>query len=287
MSLDDRQSSVKDSASANNGENPNVPAEASFTMGTSGSASAPASGAATSPPQRNGGEPSQPRVRLGDLAGAGLEGIEAPQRKAGIAILRIQQPSSKNVSRPGTFQAADTLESAKVINGAAVLRVRATRRLYADDRFDGESPLRCWSDDGKKPSTEVKSPLATTCAGCPKNVWKKEGGRNLPPECREMLTAMVRADLGSGQRVYRMDIGGTSYKALKNYIDWLSANALPAYGATMNMSLEAQPGNKGTYYRLTIDNWTVVEEDQLEALHALYNRVKAAALGARIADESR
>lgn len=117
--------------------------------------------------------------------------------------------------------------------------------FYDKNYVEGDdSPPRCWSVDGVKPDSLVESPVSTTCAACPNNVW----GSKITPQgskvkaCSDskrvacVPAADVENEAAGGPMLLR--IPAASLQGLLQYSALLKAQGAPFFGVVTRLSFD-------------------------------------------------
>ncbi len=211
------------------------------------------------------------RITLGELAGGGALGKSATPPE--LRRLRLTQPGSRDAARPGTFQNSATLENFTEVRDAVFLRMRLVRRMYSKgDRFDGEAALRCFSDDGKVPSPEVLAPVAAKCVACPAASWRAEGGRRLPPACKELVLSIVAA--GKQRLPFLLEFAPSSVPAARAVYSFAQCNRIPLHAVEVTLRAEEKRRENGGYYQISIDAPRIVDDRDVPLVSELYTKLR-------------
>jgi len=146
--------------------------------------------------------------------------FSAPDSLSSIVRLKpsnlelVQYTSRTQGAKPGKYRDSVTGEHFDKIT-VVPLDIRKSRVLFPPGNDFTQKPL-CRSNDGVVPSPFAQFPQARTCASCPKGQWRKEGGRNIKPECRDNLNLLV-IDKESTLPAY-IKFGGTGIAPFKEFL---------------------------------------------------------------------
>lgn len=119
--------------------------------------------------------------------------------ESGLADIRLKptelvlvQNTTQNPmgASPGEFLDAAFGESFKELT-VVPLKYWSQKVLFPPGSFQkGVQPI-CKSNDGKVPSPYVETPQSSSCLSCPKNIWKKIGGKSIRPDCGDKLRFLL------------------------------------------------------------------------------------------------
>ena len=154
-----------------------------------------------------------------------------------------------------------------VVNSAPkVSRVFYMAKYEADKVIAPE----CWSNDGDKPSSDVETPQATTCAECPQNIAGSGNGNSRACRYQQRLAVVLANDMGGD--VLQLTLPATSIfgkevgddRPLQAYARWLVAQNIDPTEVVTRMRFDTKSESPKLFFKtmryLTDDEYPTCTE---------------------------
>jgi hypothetical protein len=154
-----------------------------------------------------------------------------------------------------------------VVNSAP----KVSRVFYmAKYEADKVVPPECWSQDGDKPSADVESPQATTCAECPQNIAGSGNGNSRACRYQQRLAVVLANDMEGD--VLQLTLPATSIfgkeegdnRPLQAYARWLVAQNIDPTEVVTRMRFDTKSESPKLFFKtmryLTDDEYPTCTE---------------------------
>lgn len=108
-----------------------------------------------------------------------------------------------------------------------------SRQYYAGTYEEGnQAAPECWSNDGIRPNSDVKTPQHATCADCPKNIAGSGQGESRACRFQQRLAVVLASDMNG--EVFQLTLPATSIfgkpennkMPLQSYVKYLAAHGV-------------------------------------------------------------
>lgn len=145
-------------------------------------------------------------------------------------------------------------------------------RVFYMAKYEADKVVapECWSNDGEKPSSDVESPQATTCAECPQNIAGSGNGNSRACRYQQRLAVVLKNDMGGD--VLQLTLPATSIfgkeegdkRPLQAYARWLVAQNIDPTEVVTQMRFDTKSESPKLFFKtlryLTDDEYPVCTE---------------------------
>jgi hypothetical protein len=145
-------------------------------------------------------------------------------------------------------------------------------RVFYMAKYEADKVVapECWSNDGEKPSSDVDTPQATTCAECPQNIAGSGNGNSRACRYQQRLAVVLKNDMAGD--VLQLTLPATSIfgkeegdkRPLQAYARWLVAQNIDPTEVVTQMRFDTKSESPKLFFKtlryLTDDEYPVCTE---------------------------
>jgi len=145
-------------------------------------------------------------------------------------------------------------------------------RVFYMAKYEADKVVapECWSNDGEKPSSDVETPQATTCAECPQNIAGSGNGNSRACRYQQRLAVVLKNDMAGD--VLQLTLPATSIfgkeegdkRPLQAYARWLVAQNIDPTEVVTQMRFDTKSESPKLFFKtlryLTDDEYPVCTE---------------------------
>jgi len=145
-------------------------------------------------------------------------------------------------------------------------------RVFYMAKYEADKVVapECWSNDGEKPSSDVETPQATTCAECPQNIAGSGNGNSRACRYQQRLAVVLKNDMAGD--VLQLTLPATSIfgkeegdkRPLQAYARWLVAQNIDPTEVVTQMRFDTKSESPKLHFKtlryLTDDEYPVCAE---------------------------